>query len=169
MRHLTAMKVIQLMVPQSASGLVQHAKQSNLQQTCREREFLKSVEELQPVHNKLHMACQAYLGHTWNSNHSLETDIVINSNWDISAGLGKAWVNATLEQCFLMELEPHMLYSGAHLCPVPIEKSPGRKHFNTAKRGGRESKTQQALVCQPATNIHPNCSTIVLNQLLCSN
>lgn len=79
---------------------------------------------------------------------------VINSNWDISVGLENFGVNATLES-FLTEPEPHMLYSGAHLCPVPKEKSPGRKHFNTPRRRGSENKTATSII-MPAGNKYPS-------------
>lgn len=58
---------------------------------------------------------------------------VIHSNWDIFAALEKDRVNATLEQLCLgfflgfFDGDSHKLYSGAHLRPVPKEKSPGRK------------------------------------------
>ena len=149
MRRLTAMTVMELML--LLSGTVCHA----IKWGCK----ISSQLSISLYH-------WVYFGLPWKSGYSLKKDRVISSNWDISAGLRISL--SAIEYCysgamFLMEPEPHMLYWGTHLCPVSMEKSLGRKHFDIAGRGGRGSKTLQALLCQPATNIHPNCSAIVLN------
>ena len=60
-------------------------------------------------------------------------DRVINSNWDSSAGgeeRRREWCSGAV---FLMEPEPHMLHSGAHLCPALAEESPGSKERGREK------------------------------------